>query len=91
MTSKTTVVATAAFAIAASMGVQSMFEGNAAADVRVRVHGSAHVRVGAPRVRVRVRPPRAGAPAPPARPPPVRMRVGGAVYGSASAGTAGRA
>jgi hypothetical protein len=68
---------TAALAAAAFMGVEAASVSDASADVRIRVGGHAHVRVGgavrvrAPHVRWRVRRP---------PPPPLRIHVGGAIW-----------
>ncbi len=78
MSTKTTVLATAALTLATSMGVQTLAQRDADAGVRVRVGGRAHVRVGGPRVRVRA--PRVRVRVHRPAPPPVRVRVGGSIY-----------
>jgi len=68
---------TAALAAATFVGTEAASVSDARADVRIRVGGSAHVRVGggvrvrAPRVHWRVRRP---------APPPLRIRVGGSIW-----------
>lgn len=70
-------LATLALALAASAGTTTLTESSAHADVRIRIGGSAHVRVGGgvrvrgPRVHYRVRRP---------PPPPLRIHVGGSIW-----------
>lgn len=77
MTNARRTLTTAALVAAAFTGVAATAEKEASADVRIRVGGSAHVRVGGhvrvrgPHVRWRVRRP---------PPPPLRIHVGGAIW-----------